>query len=180
MPSTDQPSLEERIGRLEDLHEIQQLRARYCQYLDDGRWEDLASLFTEDGAFVGLSTARGRAEMLEFFPGLQNGSLTSWWHFSANETIDLKGRDGSVATGETWLLQPCVVDGESQIAAGRYRDSMVKDELGAWLFTERRVSFFYWTSLADGWDVGRFTWPPAAAAVDPRTLERAVDSAHVR
>jgi len=161
-------TLEERITRLEDIHEIGQLRARYCQALDDGRWEDLADTFTEDGAFVGLSTARGRAEMLEFFPQLNSSTVTSWWHFCSNETVEL---DGDSATGTTWLLQPCVVDGESQIAAGRYEDTMVRTAHG-WRFQERRVSFFFWSSLESGWDAARFSFPPAVDAADARTVER--------
>ena len=167
MPETTL-SLEERITRLEDVHEIGQLRARYCQALDDGRWDDLADTFTEDGAFVGLSTARGRTEMLEFFPKLNSSTVTSWWHFSSNETVEL---DGDAATGTTWLLQPCVVDGESQIAAGRYEDTMVRTAQG-WRFQERRVSFFFWSSLESGWDAARFSFPPAVAAADARTVER--------
>lgn len=167
MPETTL-TLEERITRLEDIHEIGQLRARYCQALDDGRWEDLADTFTEDGAFVGLSTARGRAEMLEFFPQLNSSTVTSWWHFSSNETVEL---DGDSATGTTWLLQPCVVDGESQIAAGRYEDTMVRTAHG-WRFQERRVSFFFWSSLESGWDAARFSFPPAVDAADARTVER--------
>ncbi|MFE1082680.1 nuclear transport factor 2 family protein [Brevibacterium sediminis] len=167
MPETTL-TLEERITRLEDIHEIGQLRARYCQALDDGRWEDLADTFTEDGAFVGLSTARGRAEMLEFFPQLNSSTVTSWWHFSSNETVEL---DGDTAAGTTWLLQPCVVDGESQIAAGRYEDTMVRTAHG-WRFQERRVSFFFWSSLESGWDAARFSFPPAVDAADARTVER--------
>ena len=167
MPETTL-TLEERISRLEDIHEIGQLRARYCQALDDGRWEALADTFTDDGAFVGLSTARGRAEMLEFFPQLNSSTVTSWWHFSSNETVEL---DGDSATGTTWLLQPCVVDGESQIAAGRYEDTMVRTPQG-WRFEERRVSFFFWSSLESGWDAARFSFPPAADAADARTVER--------
>lgn len=176
--TTEQQSpsgLEARIARLEDLHELQQLRARYCQYLDDGRWEELTQLFTEDGAFIGLSTARGHAEMLEFFPSLNETTVTAWWHFSSNETLEVaSGEDGEhdTAVGETWLLQPCVVEGEAQIAAGRYEDQMVRCSDNRWRFTERRVRFFFWEPLAEGWDRGRFGWEPAAAAADPRTVER--------
>lgn len=161
-------SLEDRITRLEDIHEIGQLRARYCQALDDGQWDDLADTFTDDGAFVGLSTARGRTEMLEFFPRLNASTVTSWWHFSSNETVEL---DGDTAAGTTWLLQPCVVNGESQIAAGRYEDTMIRMPQG-WRFKERRVSFFFWSSLDSGWDAARFSFPPAADAADARTVER--------
>lgn len=153
-----------RVRRLEDLHELQQLRARYCQYLDDGRWEELADLFTPDGAFVGLSTARGRAGLIAFFSRLQEGALTAWWHFSANETLEL---DGDRATGQTWLLQPCVVEGEPHAAAGRYTDRMVRGDDGRWRFEERAVTFFWWDALARGWEPGRFGYAPAASAADP-------------
>ncbi|WP_109507853.1 nuclear transport factor 2 family protein [Nocardioides speluncae] len=155
--------LEARVRRLEDLHEIGQLRARYCQYLDDGRWDDLVELFTPDGTFAGLSTVTGRAALREFFAGLREGSLQAWWHFSSNETIDLSG---DVATGQTWLDQPCVVDGVAHIAAGRYTDRMVRCDDGRWRFAERRVTFFFWSPLADGWQAGRYDYPPAAHAAD--------------
>jgi hypothetical protein len=161
VPDTSTP--EARLRRLEDAHEIAQLRARYCQYLDDGRWGELAALFTPDGVFTGLATARGTAELETFFGGLQEGPLTAWWHYSANETVEI---DGDTATGETWLWQPCVVDGEAQIAAGRYRDRMTRGADGTWRFAERVVTFFYWTPLTGGWDKGKVGFPPAEAALD--------------
>lgn len=163
-------NLETRLRALEDRQAIQQLRAEYCQRLDDGRWEQLVDLFTSDGRFVGLSTAQGREQMLEFFPTLNASTVTSWWHFSSNETIFL---DGDRATGQTWLLQPCVVDGQAHIAAGRYEDQMRRSEDGTWLFAVRRVRFFFWDRLTAGWDVASYGWEPARAAADERSLERA-------
>jgi ketosteroid isomerase-like protein len=167
-----------RVRRLEDLHAIGQLRAHYCQALDDGRWDDLVDLFTPDGAFVGLSTVRGHDALRTFFADLQDGPLSAWWHFSANETIDLDepdepGTPARTATGQTWLHQPCVVDGRAHTAAGRYRDRMVRGDDGRWRFSERRVSFFYWVPSDQDWAPARFGWPPAHAAADARTLERA-------
>ena len=161
--------LEARVQRLEDLHEIGQLRARYCQYLDDGRWDDLVDLFTEDGSFVGLSTATGHEALRSFFPSLQEGPLKAWWHFSSNETIDL---DGDHATGETWLDQPCIVDDQPHIAAGRYADRMRRCGDGRWRFEERKVTFFFWSPAERGWAPGRFDYAPAARAADARTVER--------
>jgi hypothetical protein len=161
--------LEARVRRLEDLHAIQQLRAHYCQSLDDGRWDDLVELFTPTGAFVGLSTARGHDELRSFFAELQKGSLQAWWHFSSNETVAL---DGDRATGTAWLFQPCVVDGQAHIAAGRYDDTMVRTANATWLFEERKVTFFFWVPTAEGWAPGRYAWPPAAGAADPRTVDR--------
>lgn len=173
--------LEGRVRRLEDLHAIQQLRALYCQYLDDGRWEALAELFTDDGAFVGLSTARGRDELRTFFPRLQQGALSAWWHFSSNETIELEDNldnchdrpePGSRATGQTWLYQPCVVDDEPHIATGRYTDRMRRCGDGEWRFEERAVTFFYWVPASEPWGPGRYNWAPAVTAADTRTVER--------
>ncbi|MEA2229665.1 MAG: hypothetical protein QOF04_3295 [Solirubrobacteraceae bacterium] len=156
--------LEARIRRLEDIHEIGQLRARYCQYLDDGRWDELTELFTADGAFVGVSSAHGRAELRTFFSDLKHGPLSAWWHFSTSETVDV---DGDEAQGETWLYQPCVVDGEPHVAAGRYTDDMVREADGHWRFRERQVTFFWWAPLREGWAPGRIAWPPARGALDP-------------
>lgn len=155
----------DRIQYLEDVHEISQLRARYCQALDDARWDDLTDTFIPEGRFNGLSLVEGHEQMLEFFPGLQQ-TVSSWWHFSSNETVEI---DGDRATGTTWLLQPCVIDGESHLAAGRYEDQMVRTQSG-WKFHERKVRFFFWSSLEAGWDAARFSWPPSAEAADPRTL----------
>lgn len=158
-----------RVRRLEDLHEIGQLRARYCQYLDDGRWDELVDLFTPDGSFVGLSSVTGSDALRSFFAGLQQGRLKAWWHFSSNETTDL---DGDVATGETWLHQPCVIDEEAHVAAGRYIDRMRRCPDGAWRFEQREVRFFFWSPAAKGWAPGRFDYPPAAMAADARTVAR--------
>ena len=160
---TQELTTEGRLRRMEDLHELQQLRAHYCQHLDSGRWEELIELFAPDGAFVGLSTARGREELRSFFSGLQTGALTAWWHFSSNETLEL---DGDTASGQTWLLQPCIVDGESQLAAGRYVDRMIRSPDGRWRFEERKVLFFWWSDLVHGWQPGTFVWPPAESASD--------------
>ena len=171
--NTAELNLPERLQRLEDLHELQQLRARYCQLLDDGHWRQMTELFTEDGVFAGLSTARGRSEMLEFFPTLNSTSVTAWWHFSANETLEIHPGEPDTASGTTWLWQPCVIDGTAHAAAGRYEDMMQRCEDGVWRFTERRVHFFFWGPLDQGWDAGLYNWPPAESAADPRTLERA-------
>lgn len=53
-------TLAERIARLEDLEAIRSLDARYCRHLDDGDWDALMDLFTDDGEFDGLSRPAAR------------------------------------------------------------------------------------------------------------------------
>lgn len=146
-------ALETRIRRLEDLEAIRALDAEYCRVLDDGDWPALVSLFVPDGEFVGLSHARGHAELLAFFAGLAAGGLTAFWHHVTNLEIDL--HDDGTAEVRSFLWQPCVLHGSPHVAAGRYTDIVVRTD-GHWRYRSKRVSFDFFAPLADGWDHGRF------------------------
>ncbi|PKZ65949.1 nuclear transport factor 2 family protein [Gordonia terrae] len=164
MTSGSDQDLVARLTRLEDLEAIRLLDARYCRHLDDGDWDALMTLFTADGEFDGLSNPRGKDEMREFFAGLADGGLTSFWHFITNLEIEVDGND---AAARSFLWQPCVLDGVASIAAGRYTDTLVKQD-GRWLYRVKRVRFHFFGPLADGWDENRFALESArAAAVNP-------------
>lgn len=94
----------DRVRRLEDLEAIRALDAAYCRLLDSGSWDALVGLFTPDGEFVGLSTARGRGELRTFFAGLADGGLTAFWHHVTNLEIELDGDRAHVCS---FLFQPC-------------------------------------------------------------------------
>ncbi len=152
-------SIESRLQRLEDIEAIRALDAEYCRELDDGNWAALIELFTPDGEFIGLSHARGHAELLAFFGGLAAGGLTAFWHHVSNLEIEL---DGDTARVRSFLWQPCVQDGISHVAAGRYNDTLARTH-GRWHYRSKRVSFDYFTPLSDGWDQGLFTLESARA-----------------
>ncbi|ASR04953.1 nuclear transport factor 2 family protein [Gordonia rubripertincta] len=154
------PDLAARLTRLEDLEAIRALDARYCRHLDDGNWDELMALFTDDGEFDGLSNPRGKTEMRAFFAGLADGGLTSFWHFITNLEIEIDG-DGAVA--KSFLWQPCVLDGVASIAAGRYNDELVKQD-GQWLYRVKKVRFHFFGPLTDGWDENQFALDSARAA----------------
>lgn len=158
--------LEQRVARLEDLEAIRDLDARYCRALDDGDWDTLVSLFTDDGEFVGLSRARGHAELRSFFAGLAEAGLTAFWHHVTNLEITLDGTDG--ARARSFLWQPCVQDGVTHIAAGRYTDTLRRVDGGTWRYVTKQVSFDYFVPLTEGWDHGRFTVVSAAATYPGR------------
>ncbi|NDK90311.1 nuclear transport factor 2 family protein [Gordonia desulfuricans] len=158
------PSTLDRLTRLEDLEQIRSLDARYCRHLDDGDWDALLDLFTEDGEFDGLGHPRGKAELRTFFAGLAAGGLTAFWHFITNLDIEL---DGDTATVHSFLWQPCVTDGTASIAAGRYTDQVVKVD-GVWRYRVKQVRFHFFGPLADGWDENLFALDTARrAAVRP-------------
>jgi hypothetical protein len=155
--------LEARLRRVEDIIEIGQLRARYCALLDAFDWDALAELFTPDGEFHGIGAAYGRDELKQFYAKVRDESgFDAWWHFSSNETVEV---DGDVATGETYLDQPSVINGKAYACAGRYRDNFARVD-GRWLFSKRQVSFFYFVPLDEGWAPGRIVPPDARQAAD--------------
>lgn len=158
-------SIESRLRRLEDLEAIRALDAQYCRVLDDGDWPALVALFTSDGEFIGLNRARGHAELLAFFSGLADGGLSAFWHHVTNIEIDL---DGDVAAVRSFLWQPCVQDGEPQVAAGRYLDTVVRVD-GCWRYRRKRIRFDYFTPLSGGWDRGRFSLDAARATRSEET-----------
>lgn len=157
-------TLKERITRLEDIEAIRHLDAEYCRHLDDGNWDALMDLFTEDGSFDGLAHPVGKDEMRAFFAGLGAAGLTAFWHFITNLEIDV---DGDAAVVRSFLWQPCVSDGNTAVAAGRYLDRLVKVD-GRWLYRVKQVRFHFFGPLAQGWDENRFAVESARrAAVHP-------------
>lgn len=145
--------LEQRLQRLEDLDAIRQLDATYCRLLDTADWDGLVELFTPDGEFIGLDRVRGHDELRRFFGTLADGGLTAFWHYVTNHEITI---DGDSAEVRSALWQPCVQDGVAHVAAGSYRDHLVRLD-GQWRYRSKQVAFDYFAPLADGWDHGRFT-----------------------
>lgn len=145
--------IETRLKALEDRAEIADLRARYCHVLDHRDWDALTEMFTEDGEFNGLAHARGRDEILEFFSGFVDGMAEGFWHFCTNATIEL---DGDRATGRTSMQYLSVKQGVSYVSAGHYDDRLERVE-GAWKFRERKITFYYFAPLSEGF-VGKPTY----------------------
>ena len=149
-----------RLDRLEAMQAISELRSRYCLYADASAWLEVAQLFDEDAIFVGLGSARGRAEIEMVFAGVPD-AMDAWWHFVHNEITDVVGDQ---ATGHSYFDAPCVIGGVPHVCAGRYDERFVRRN-GKWLFAERRLTFFYQNPLVDGWgvDAGTLTPSPAEA-----------------
>ena len=152
-------TVEDRLRRLEDVDAIRAVDAAYCRSIDTGDWPGLVALFTPDGTFDGLHVVTGHGALLSFFSGLA-GSGMRFWHHVSNHEIEV---DGDAATVRSMLWQPTVVDGVPHVAAGRYRDRLVRTAEG-WRYTLKQVRFDYWAPLAEGWDHHRFGFPPAAGA----------------
>src|SRR5690242_1959133 len=64
--------LEARVQELTDREAVRDLRYRFHECVNEGRFTDIPSLFTEDGEldFAQLGKAKGRAEINKFFGNL--------------------------------------------------------------------------------------------------------------
>lgn len=142
--------LERRIAALEDRAAIAELRAQYCHVLDDRDWTALAGLFTGDGEFQGLAHVKGKDAVLRFFRDTVDGIAQGFWHFCTNPTVTL---DGDTATGRISMQYLSVKNGVSYVSAGHYDDEFRRED-GVWRFRRRRITFYYFAPLSEGF-VGR-------------------------
>jgi uncharacterized protein (TIGR02246 family) len=128
---------EELIAYLVDQTAINQLTARYNRAFDEGRAEDYAATFTEDGALavVGGDVVEGRAELARM---VREAEVTLC-HVTTNAIIEV---DGDTATQEVQLLFYALDDARTSItlmSSGRYSDTLVRTEDG-WRFKRRTAT----------------------------------------
>ena len=140
------------LTELRDIEAIKRLKARYCHFVDAGRWGDLARLFTEDAVcdygFFGLY--KGREEIVNKFFGELVSSASSFnAHMVHNPIIDLHG---DTASGAWYLTAHTTIQPTNQavLVMGIYRDEFKRVD-GKWKFTAVRFEFKYYTPYEDGW-----------------------------
>jgi hypothetical protein len=137
-----------RLQALEDRADLAELRALYCVFADQKRWDDLANLFTEDGWLRGRDEIKGRTVLRNYFEESEHRSDAAW-HFSHNETTDLNGDE---ATGYSYFDAPRVKEGKAWVCAGYYDDRFRRVD-GRWHFQGRILHYFYMGPLQPGWQV---------------------------
>lgn len=149
-------SVEERIGRLEDIEAIRNLKHLYAHYCDKGYDADqFITLFVEDASWESnaFGVHRGLDEIHGFIDGI--GKEILWaLHYMVNPVIDVTP-GGETATGTWVLLEPATMtaDGDERdavIITAKYEDEFVKvgDE---WRFKRVKAHFFQVSNLDQGW-----------------------------
>ena len=139
--------LEARLKVLEDINAIKKLKATFAYLIDDGDWDALVNLFTEDGALVtGSKHLKGKAELAKYFSSLRYSFMMHMYHIPV---IQVKG---DKATGE-WYFEAPVTHAEKNRAlwtAGKYEDEYVIVN-GVWKIKTLGFTFYYKTPYEDGW-----------------------------
>jgi hypothetical protein len=120
----------------EDKEAIRELLHRYCFYMDERRFSELAALFTEDGEWIApYRSARGPAEMAAW---LQQSvpAVPRRVHYVMNSIIDIAGDHATARSNYLVMIEGA--DGPVPSVCGTYDDVLVKlaDE---WRFQRRRL-----------------------------------------
>jgi len=128
---------------IEDKDAIRELMAEYCFRLDDGRYDDMAALFTEDGTWdTAFGAATGRAAIARLAADIRaraGADRPRAVHLVTNIVIVLEGRRARVRSN--WMVMQNSPDGPKIGSGGAYDDEIVERD-GRWLIHYRKIDRF--------------------------------------
>jgi 3-phenylpropionate/cinnamic acid dioxygenase small subunit len=125
---------------LVDRDKIRDVLTKYCTYGDNGRFRDLAGLFTEDGKWEGrMGSASGRTEiealMTRTNPPPGQGPVRR--HLVTNISVTIDGKTANVQS--TFMMVRESENGPMIGAVGSYND-ILTNRGGDWLIVARKVT----------------------------------------
>ena len=128
---------------VEEKEAIREVLAEYCFRLDDGRFAEMAALFTENGTWdTAFGRATGRAVIAELARSLRERAgdqRPRGIHLATNIAIALDGASARVRSN--WTVVQNSPEGPKIGSGGAYLDEMIK-EGGQWLFRYRKIDRF--------------------------------------
>lgn len=128
---------------LEEKDAIREVLAEYCFRLDDGRFAEMAALFTENGTWdTAFGRATGRAAIAELARSLRERAgdqRPRAAHLVTNISITLDGASARVRSN--WAVVQNSPEGPRIGSGGAYRDELVKEH-AQWLFRYRKIDRF--------------------------------------
>jgi SnoaL-like domain len=135
-----QPSLAQRIQRLDDIEEIRTLLTNYGRFLDAHDFKSYGQLFAKDGEWIGGFGSVTGPDAVEAFM-VKNigtpGKPSSTYHLLTNFIIDVHGD-----TATAWSRWNYVTPGADKKPAiaqgGHYEDTLVREN-GHWKFRRREA-----------------------------------------
>src|ERR1700747_2905016 len=112
---------------LEEKDAIREVLAEYCVRLDDGRFAEMAALFTENGVWdTAFGRATGRAAIADHARGLRERAPQPpprAGHYVTNIVIALDGASATVRSN--WTTVQNTPQGPQIGSGGAYHDDMV-------------------------------------------------------
>jgi SnoaL-like domain len=130
-------------GAVEEKDAIREVLAQYCFRLDDGRFDEMAVLFTENGTWdTAFGRATGRAAIADLARSLRERAgdqRPRAARLVTNISIMLDGASARVRSN--WTVVQNSPEGPKIGSGGAYQDEMVK-EGSQWLFRYRKIDRF--------------------------------------
>jgi len=125
-------------SRVADELAVQRLMSTYCQMVDDGRFTEVASLFTDDGVFENRGVRIGQQQLASFLEDAQVPERRGR-HSCGYALVQFEGDD--IARAATDFIFMGRADGAFFMKfVGRYHDTLRRGPDG-WQFVERSVSY---------------------------------------
>ena len=147
----------QRVERLKDFEQLENLAGVYGYYVDKSLHHDVADLFSSDGDVeilgrgVFLGPERVREYMLNLSPGVvgpRDGALFNHMHLQPVISI---ADDGMTANMRARLLVMFSIENvNAQWGAGIYENQFVKED-GVWKFKYLHGYQTFYTNYEDGW-----------------------------
>jgi uncharacterized protein (TIGR02246 family) len=139
-------TLEQKVQELADREEIRDLIATYAHRVAHGA--PFADLFTEDGAYINnKGETRGRKNIEAYFARGREAMTDTPLPMIHNEVIRISGNEATgICSNELRITEK----GTSIIASGYYEDKY-RRENGRWRFAQRKITWFHWVPLKEGW-----------------------------
>lgn len=167
-------TLEQRIQKLEDRAEIQDLVARYFQVTDDDNTPALAECFTRDARFIaaGFDGGEGREGVMAFLKAARS-NMQQTVHTPHYVHIAFKGADE--ADGVVMAHIEIGIGGTTVYGAVRYLDTYHRED-GHWRIAAREMRTVHlgsWDLVASSMtEIDNVRWPGAVPAPSdfPRKL----------
>ena len=132
---------------LEEKDAIREVLAEYCFRLDDGRYDDMAALFTEEGTWeTAFGKGAGRAAIAGLARDIRaraGDNRPRAIHLVTNIAIALADGLGSdhAEVRSNWTVVQNSPEGPKIGSGGGYLDQMIKQD-GRWLFRYRKIDRF--------------------------------------
>jgi SnoaL-like domain len=148
--------LESKVHELTDREALRDLRYRYHEYINEGKFANIVDLFTEDGEleFGPLGKAQGREGIVAFFKRLgpsagsgQGPNFSFVKQYIHNHVVEIHG---DRASGFSYLEAKPVINGEAHLVSGRYNDEYVRVG-GGWRFSSMKFEPHFIVPHKEGW-----------------------------
>jgi uncharacterized protein (TIGR02246 family) len=125
---------------MSDEDAIRRTLAEYCQFCDDGRFDEFADLFATDAVFRVMGKSNeGRGQIKAFMekamPPEKRGK-----HVTTSCVIDVTGDGDEARVFTDYFFVARTDDGYGITSVGRYHDRLVKQK-DRWRFAEREIVF---------------------------------------